>query len=71
MKTKVLRFANGSVAVTNGLGVRINKQYPILEEEIKTDKDSVDIIYRNPKRFRFSKKAKIFNKTDYLSKHSR
>ena len=58
MKVKVLKFPDGKVAVTSGLQVQVNKQKPIIEEEIEVDKKGFDKLLRNPKSFKFSKRAK-------------
>ncbi len=53
---KVLKFPDGKIAVTNGLQVEVNKQKPILEEEV--DKDTYQRLIKGPLKFKFSKRAK-------------
>lgn len=53
---KVLKFPDGSIALTNGLQVTSNKQKPILEEEIS--KDEYQKLFKGPLKFKFSKRAK-------------
>ena len=59
MKTKVLKFPDGKIAVVRGVGIRINKQKPILEEEVGelSEKERAKLL-RKPSKFKFSKKAR-------------
>ncbi len=62
MKTKILKFPDGRIAVIRGVGVRVNKQKPILEDEVsEMSEKEVNAVIRNPKKFRFSKRAKKIN----------
>ncbi len=53
MKIKMLKFPDGRVGATTGLKVEINKQKPILEEEVELSKTEVKKIIENPKKFKF------------------
>lgn len=53
---KVLKFPDGSIAVTNGLQVTSSNQKPILEEDV--DKDTYQRLFKGPLKFKFSKRAK-------------
>lgn len=58
MKVKMLKFKDGKVAFSRGLLVEVNKQKPILEEEKDFGEQELKKIRENPKKFKFSKKAK-------------
>ena len=55
----MLKFADGKVAYSSGLLVEVNKQKPILEEEIgDVNKKELTKLLEKPHKFKFSKKAK-------------
>ena len=56
MKIKILKFPDGNVATTTGLKVQINKQEPILEEEVELSEKEAKKIIENPKKFKFKNK---------------
>lgn len=59
MRIKALKFPDGKVAMTSGLLVEINKNKPILEEEVgDMSEKGVRKLMENPHKFKFSKKAK-------------
>ena len=59
MKTKIIRFKGGNIAIIKGIGVRVNGKSHIIEQAVgnMTEKE-INSIMKNPKKFRFSKKAK-------------
>ena len=58
MKTKVLKFPDGRIAVSKSIGIRINKQKPIIEEEVGDMGDKeLNKLMENPHKFKFSKKS--------------
>ena len=62
MKTKVFKFPDGRIAISKGIGIRINKQKPILEEEIgDMNEKELRKLMEKPHKFKFSKKAKKLN----------
>jgi len=58
MKAKLLKFADNRTAIVSGMHIEVNKQKPILEEEIETDKDTFRQMLLHPKKIKLSKRAK-------------
>ncbi len=59
MKIKVLKFPDGNIAISKGIGIRVNKKNAILEEEVggMSEKELAKLMEK-PHKFKFSKKAK-------------
>ena len=59
MRIKALKFPDGKIAITSGLLVEVNKNKPILEEEIGgMNEKEIGKLMEKPHKFKFSKKAK-------------
>lgn len=57
MKIKIYKYPNGKVVASSGLHIEVNKQKPVISEEIDIDRKEFNKLLENPK-FKFSKKAK-------------